>query len=94
MGYPIEIAQRIPRQPAVPVPGPLARWILLWHRLRALWPRRRRATRPERFGRGVDRSLPPIRPDEVAAVDVESLVGRWLPSAGSRVDPRQDCAPR
>ncbi len=78
MGYPIEIPNRIPEPPPVPVSHPvpsgfqrLRQW-LARHLRRA--PRRTvRTDHEQEFGTGVDRTLPPLERCEARQLDHDRI---------------------
>lgn len=92
MGYPIEIANRMPRPTPVPVPGPVAR--LLTSTLAAFrflkWPRRRRTVldfETSRFHQGVDRRRPAIPMEARTHLDTDTLSRQLVASGPAREAP-------
>ena len=76
MGYPSEIPNSMPGDRRVPIEDPFSRFVR-WSWAYVTRPFRRRKTtfaqHPERYHRGIDPTRPPLRPEDVAQLDVEAL---------------------
>ena len=76
MGYPIEVANAIPKQPEVPVRDPLSRRLLVAiERIRNLWRRRKRTLQdaPNNYRQGVNLSQHPLQPGDSAKLEDDTL---------------------